>query len=166
MIRRLPAALACAATLHCAAQVTPAANYSDIWYNTSESGWGVTLTQHQSNNLFAVWYTYDPREPDPTQAGNFKPLWIVMPASRWVTPTQVTGDVYVTNGTPFFQPWSFNATNPVPVTRVGTFTFTFSDSSHATFAYSIAPPGGLASTDPAFGLPSFSGTKTIERQLF
>jgi len=166
MIRRLLAAVACAAALHCAAQVTPAANYSDIWYNTSESGWGVTLTQHQSNNLFAVWYTYDPREPDPSQAGNFKPLWIVMPASRWITPTQVTGDVYVTNGTPFFQPWSFNATNPLPVTRVGTFTFTFSDTSHATFAYSIAPPAGLASTDPAFGLPSFSGTKTIERQLF
>jgi hypothetical protein len=160
MIRRMLALVASAAAVGGFAQA-PAANYSDIWYSPQEQGWGLTITQHANTNLFAVWYTYDPREPDPSQAGNFKPLWIVMPASRWVTPTQVTGDVYVTTGTPFFQAWG-SAT----ATRVGTFTITFSDAGHGSFNYNIAPASGLASNDPAFGLPAFSGTKPIERTAF
>jgi hypothetical protein len=65
MIRRFAIASLLALALPAAAQVVPAANYSDIWYNASESGWGVTFTQHAANTVEAVWYTYDPREPDP-----------------------------------------------------------------------------------------------------
>ena len=35
-----------------------------------------------------------------------------------------------------------------------------------TFRYDIAPPSGLSSNDPAFGLPTMSGTKQIERLNF
>jgi hypothetical protein len=80
MIRNTIAALLVALALPAAAQSIPAANYSDIWWNPSESGWGVTFTQHPtSNQVFAVWYTYDPRAPDAASPGNFKPLWLVMP---------------------------------------------------------------------------------------
>ncbi len=165
MIRQLLAVLATAYILPAAAQSVPTANYTDIWWLATESGWGVTLTQHSpSNKLFAVWYTYDPRAADPNSPGNFKPLWIVMPNSTWVSPTRVTGDVYVTLGTPFAQNWSFPS--GVPATNVGTFTFDFSSATVGTFTYSIAPPGGLASTDAAFGLPAFAGTKAITRQPF
>jgi len=61
-----------------AAQSTPATNYSDMWYLPSESGWGISFVQHPSNNVYAVWYTYDPRVADSANSGNFVPLWIVL----------------------------------------------------------------------------------------
>ena len=46
MIRNTIRALLVALALPAAAQsVVPAANYSDIWWNPDESGWGVTFTQ-------------------------------------------------------------------------------------------------------------------------
>jgi hypothetical protein len=86
-----------------------------------------------------------------------------MPGGTWTSPTSITGDVFVTLGTPFSQAWNPNA---LGVSKVGTFTFSFSGSSNATFTYNISVPPGLASSDPAFGLPSFSGTKSITRQTF
>ena len=38
--------------------------------------------------------------------------------------------------------------------------------STGTVTYNIAPPAGLPATDPAFNLPSLSGTKSIARQGF
>ena len=86
-----------------------------------------------------------------------------MPGGTWTTPTQITGDMYVTVGTPFANSWSVAS---LAATRVGTYTFSFSNSASGTFTYDIAAPAGLASTDPAFGMPSFSGTKAIIRQAF
>jgi hypothetical protein len=177
MIRRLLASTLFAAVLPAAAQSVPATNYTDLWDNSAapgatacpggESGWGITFTQHTgTNEVEAVWYTYDPRLPDTTSPGNFKPLWLVMPGGTWTTPATFTGDMYVTLGTPFGQAWAFNSTtNPLPVTKVGSFTFTFTNSSTGTFAYNVAPPAANVanSTDPAFKLPSFSGTKPICR---
>lgn len=161
MIRRLLALALFAVVLPAAAQNVPATNYTDLWYNPQESGWGVAFTQHPSNQAYAMWYTYDPRELDPTSPGNYKPLWIVMSGGTWTSPTTITGPVYVLNGTPFFQA----GTNRT-ITEVGSFTIHFLDASHATFTYNIAPPPGLAASDPAFGLPALSGTKTMERIQF
>jgi hypothetical protein len=164
MIRKLLAASLTLLTLPAAAQSVPAANYSDIWWNPDESGWGVTFTQHPtSNQVFAVWYTYDPRAADPASPGNFKPLWLVMPGGQWTTPTHLRGDVYVTVGTPFAQSWN---TGSIHATKVGTFNFDFTSTGTGSFAYEVAAPTGLASADPAFGIPSFSGTKPIQRQPF
>jgi hypothetical protein len=145
-----------------AAQSVPGTNYSDMWYLPAESGWGVSFVQHAgTNQVYAVWYTYDPREPDATAAGNFRPLWIVMAGGTWTSPTSLTGSVYVLNGTPFNQSGTNRSIN-----AVGTFTFNFSDASNGTFTYNVAAPAGIPSTDPAFGLPAFSGTKPITRQSF
>src|SRR6476469_8776105 len=71
-----------------AAQSTPAANYSDMWYLPAESGWGVSFVQHTSGNVYAVWYTYDPRVSDSANPGNVVPLWIVLGgAGTWTSPT-------------------------------------------------------------------------------
>jgi hypothetical protein len=160
MIRSLIAATLLAAALPVVAQSTPAANSTDLWWNPAENGWGITITQHPSNQIWAIWYTYDPREQD-TAGGAYKPLWINMPGGTWTSPTTLTGDVYILTGTPYFQSGSTRQQ-----TRVGTFTFNFSTTSRGTFTYNIAPPGGLASNDPAFGLPAMSGTKQIERLQF
>jgi hypothetical protein len=158
-IRALIAAALLAGALPAPAQVMPASNYTDMWYLPSESGWGVSFTQHPgTNQVYAVWYTYDPRLPDPSAPGRFKPLWIVMPGGVWTTPTSITGPVYITRGQPL------GASSGL--TQVGSFAFSFQGTSWATFTYSISPPAGLAPDDPAFGLPSFSGTKALSRQPF
>jgi hypothetical protein len=154
----LPALLALA--LPAAAQSAPAANYSDMWWNPAESGWGISIAQHPSTNqVFAVWYTYDPREP--ADSIRSKPLWFVMPGGTWTSPTRLTGTVYVTNGVPFNQSGSNPRNNPA-----GTFTFDFSSASAGTFTYDISAPQGLAANDPAYNLPSLSGSKPIQRQSF
>ena len=154
----LPALLALA--LPAAAQSVPAANYSDMWWNPGEAGWGLSIAQHAgTNQVFAVWYTYDPREP--AASGRSKPLWFVMPGGTWTTPTRLTGTAYVTNGVPFNQAGS-NPRNNV----AGTFTFDFASASSGTFMYNIAPPSGLASNEPAYDLPALSGSKPIQRQSF
>ena len=160
MIRRAYVLPLLALALPALAQSVPAANYSDMWWNPSESGWGVSIAQHAgSNQVFAVWYTYDPREP--SSAGRYKPLWFVMPGGTWTSPTRLTGSVYVTNGVPFNQAGSNPRSNPV-----GSFTFDFASSSSGTFTYNVAPPSGLASNDPAYNLPSLNGSKPIQRQSF
>jgi hypothetical protein len=163
MFRRfLPCALI-ALAIPAAAQSVPATNYSDMWYLPSESGWGVSFLQHSgTNKVYAVWYTYDPREADAGVPGNFRPMWVVLAGGgTWTTPTTFTGPVYVTNGQPFNQGGSNTKVNPV-----GTFTFNFTDASNGTFTYNISAPAGIPSTDPAFGLPPFSGTRNITRQSF
>jgi hypothetical protein len=159
MIRAFAAAALLACALPALGQSTPAANYTDMWWNPTESGWGVSFAQHASGQAFAVWYTYDPREL--TATGRAKPLWFVVPGGTWTSPTRFTGTAYVTNGVPFHQ----SGSNP-RATAVGTFTFEFSTSSAGTFTYSVTPPPGLASNDPAFNLPTLSGSKAIQRQSF
>jgi len=163
MFRRLLAFALLAIALPAAAQTVPATNYSDMWYLPAESGWGVSFVQHSpSNNVYAVWYTYDPRDPEPTVPGNFRPMWVVLAGGgSWTSPTSYTGPVYVTSGLPFNQSGS-----NTKVYAVGTFTFNFLDANTGTFTYNISAPTGIPSTDPAFGLPPISGTKSIQRQSF
>ena len=166
MLRRLCATAFLALALPAVAQAAgavPATNYTDLWYNPSESGWGMAVTQHgaPSHQMVAMWYTYDPREQDPSSPGNYKPIWVIMSGGTWTTPTSITGAVYVLNGVPFYQPGSDRQQ-----TEIGSFTITFNDASHATFTYNIAPPSGLAPGDPAFGLPTLTGTKQMERIQF
>ena len=49
-----------------------AENYSDMWWSPSESGWGITIADHETQ-LFAVWYTYDT---------DGSPLWFTIPGGR------------------------------------------------------------------------------------
>ena len=161
MILRIAFAALLTAALPAAAQSVPAANFSDMWWNPAESGWGISVVQHApTHKVYAVWYTYDPRERDPS-TGQFKPLWLVMDGGTWTSPTTLTGPAYVTNGVPFTQSGA-NTT----VTRAGTFTFMFTSFNDGEFHYQIAPPAGVGPSDPAFNLPTFSGTKPIVRQGF
>jgi hypothetical protein len=160
-MRKLLLSALVAAVFPAAAQSIPAANYTDMWWNSSQSGWGISFMQHTgSNQAYATWYTYDPRQVD-AATGAYKPLWIVMSGGTWVASNRITGDAYVLNGAPYNQAGSNRA-----VTRVGTFTMTFTDASNGTFQYNIAAPSNLASTDPAYGLPSMSGSLPISRFAF
>jgi lysyl endopeptidase len=104
---------------------TPAANYTDLWWNAAESGWGLSLTQHGSA-LFAAWFVYD---------ANGRSTWYVIPGGTWATSTSFTGDVYSTTG-PDPMAASFDPTRVVR-TKVGTGTLRFPGTTQGTFAYTV-----------------------------
>ena len=114
--------------LACAA--AQAANYSDLWWNPAESGWGVTLADHETN-LFGVWYTY---------RADGKPVWYTIPGGTFSSDRRTfSGDVYMTRG-PSYATAAFDAAQVTP-TKVGTATFDFAPSGQpagsALFSYSI-----------------------------
>ena len=151
-----------------AAAATPAFDVTDLWYTKGEDGWGMSLTHHFNSpgqQMFGVWYTYDPRRPDLTTAepNDLQPLWMIMTSGTWSTPTRYEGKFYVANGTFFASTWNAQS---FALQEVGTFSLTFSDASNGTFAYAIAPPANLASSNPAFGLTAFSGSKVITRLAY
>ncbi|MGZ5079496.1 MAG: trypsin-like serine peptidase [Usitatibacter sp.] len=121
-----------------AAPITPALNYSDMWWNPDESGWGLSITQH-SPTIFAAWYIYD---------SSGRPQWIVMPGGHWTTTTSFTGDLYTATG-----PDPRGAFDPALVARarVGSGTLAFTASDRATFNYTVD------------GVPE---SRQIRRQLF
>ena len=114
-------------------------DYTDLWWNPNESGWGLNLTQHPSRAIFGVWYTY---ELDGTRT------WYVMPGGSWTGANTYTGALFTTAGPAFTSP--FNPSQ-VETRQVGSATLTFSDANNGVFAYSI---DGVA------------GSKAITRQPF
>jgi lysyl endopeptidase len=117
---------------------TPAHNYTDLWWNPNESGWGVAINQHDAR-LFAAWYVYD---------GNGRPLWVTMSGGQWTSASRFTGDLYITSGP---DPMGTFDPNQVTRTRVGSGTFDFTSSDRGTLSYTV---NGVA------------GSKPIQRQLF
>ncbi len=101
----------------------PKIDYTDLWWNKDESGWGVSLTQ-QFGIIFAAWYTYD-------AAGN--PVWYVA-TNCPVSGAGCTGTLYrVTGGTPLTAAWK-----PItPPVAVGDVTFAFTDVANGTMNYTI-----------------------------
>jgi len=103
------------------ADLATATNYSDLWWNPSEAGWGINLA-HQGDTIFAAWYTYDV---------DGSPLWLVVAANRTPAGTYV-GDFYHAVGP---------AGPAMQATKVGVATFTFANGNSATFEYSAQLPG-------------------------
>jgi hypothetical protein len=138
--------LLCAATLFTAgaARAQTNSNYSDLWWMPAESGWGLSIADHEST-LFAVYYTYD-------SAG--RSTWFTIPGGSYSSDKRFfSGDVYATNG-PSYAAMPFNSAN-VTATKVGTATFDFAPpalaTGNATFQYTI---NGITQS------------KTISRQPF
>ncbi len=106
-------------TSFAAASASP--NYTDIWWNPAESGWGINLN-HQSDTIFASLFTY---------AADNKGLWLVATMAKQADGSY-TGPLYRTVGPAFnASPW----TGSTP-TQVGTMTVTFGAST-ATLVYSV-----------------------------
>lgn len=106
-----------------------ATDYTDLWWNSGESGWGVALTQ-DLGMIFAAWFTYD-------DAGS--PTWYVASscplASSPITGNTCTGDLYrVTGGSPLTVPWVGSGRT---VASAGTVLFSFSSASDARMSYTI-----------------------------
>ena len=117
---------------------SPATDFSDVWWNSNESGWGIALTQQYSTS-FATWYAYD-------ASGNA--VWYVA-SNCPMSGSGCTGDLYkVTGGARLTAAWVVGKTS---VTKVGSISFAFTDASNGTVNYSI---NGVA------------GSRSITRQSF
>src|SRR3954447_4143778 len=72
-----------------------AVNYTDIWYNPSENGWGVNLVQSDAF-MFATFFIYGPTG-DPT--------WYTANLTRDAS-GNFNGGLFGTKGTYFAAPWN------------------------------------------------------------
>lgn len=82
----------------------PVANYTDLWWVPSESGWGLGLFHHPSDQIFGTLFVY---------GSDGRPVWYVIPGGQFVTPTTFTGRLYRAMG-----PNYGGAFNPAQVSPV------------------------------------------------
>jgi len=115
---------------------SPAIDYTDLWWNPSESGWGVSIT-HQYGVAFLAWYVFD---------ANGAPTWSV--ATCTMSGSSCSGTLYQTRGPGFAGPFNPSLVQPFPI---GSVIVSFIDANNAVLSYTV---NGVAAT------------KTIARQLF
>ena len=120
----------------------PEVNYTDLWWNPSESGWGLGITQ-QFGTMFLTWFVYD---------DTGQPIWYV--ASNCAVKGSghgCTGTLYQTRGPAGPTASDTFDRSRVTVTPVGEIDVTFTDSNHGVIAYTV---NGI------------TGSKSITRQIF
>ncbi len=105
------------------ARPAAAVDYTDIWWNPLESGWGVNFIQ-ASDFIFATFFIY---------ANNQQPTWVTAQLTRGNNNVW-TGPLYFTTGSYYGAPW-----DPAQqtVTQVGTATFVPTDSATGTLTYIV-----------------------------
>ncbi len=105
----------------------PLTDYTDLWWVPSESGWGLGLFHHPSNQIFATLFVY---------GVDGKPSWYVIPGGQFTDQTHFEGSVYRTTG-----PYLGIAFDPaqVGITLAGTAQIAFDpyDSNSATVNFVI-----------------------------
>ena len=110
-----------------AGAVTASTDYSAIWWNAAESGWGMNVIQ-QEQILFITLFVYGP---------NNAPTWLVSSANfvsaNGAGDRTYTGDLFATTGTPYAVT-PFN-TGAVTAQAVGTITFVGRADGTATVQY-------------------------------
>jgi SAM-dependent methyltransferase len=66
-------------------RILPLLDYSDLWWNPSEPGWGVGIHQHANGQLVAFWLGYD---------ADGSPTWLSLHPGGWATRQRFEGIVY------------------------------------------------------------------------
>jgi hypothetical protein len=113
-----------------------AAEFTDVYFDPTQSGWGVFLVQSDTTQ-FLAFFIYGP---------DGKPTWYTAQLTDDGT-GNYTGQLYATTGTYFALPW-----NPaqLSINPMGTVTFSPIDPYHATLTYTVNGIGTV--------------TKTVQRQ--
>ncbi len=116
----------------------PAHDFTDLWWNPNESGWGISIHTKRAN-FFAAWFVYDAQGT---------PIWYTLQGGNWVSPLKYNGAIYLTHaaGNSGLGPIS-----SVTATFVGNGSIEFSGNDNATLSYSVN---------------GFVSSKNITRQLF
>jgi hypothetical protein len=102
----------------------PAYDFTDLWWNPAESGWGISL-HVKRNLLFGAWFVYD-------AAG--KPTWYTLQMGGWQTPNRYIGRIFATHADPNS---GVGPMSSLAVTEVGSGTLIFNGFDQATFSYVV-----------------------------
>ncbi len=121
-----------------ASAVTSGTDFTDLWWNPSEPGWGLNVI-HQNGIIFATLYVYDAAGTPHFYSGS----------ETRGTGNTFSGALFETRGTYF-------ATNPYAAgsygaTQIGTITLSFAGANSGTLSYNVG---------------AVSVTKTIQRFAF
>lgn len=144
---RILAALAASLPLLSFASSTTA-DYTDLWYNPNESGWGANVVQ-QGSTMFVTLFIY---------GSDNQPTWYVASAVTQQgdsASSLFSGPLYKTTG-----PYWLGSFNPssVGVTQVGSLSFSASNSSSAAIAYTVNGSGVSRSVvRQTFGGDNYTG---------
>ena len=137
------AALIAACVVIAAPAATTTTDFSDLWFNPNEEGWGVNVVQ-QKDILFVTFFVY---------AANGQPTWFVGPATAYTGSNggilSFTGPLYSTTG-PYFGAGTFNEAG-VSARQVGVVSFASGQISTAGISYTV---------------DGVSVTKMVERQTW
>ena len=79
--------------------VRPLTDYSGIWFNPGESGWGLTLHQGPMHSMFGLLFVYNAQG---------QPEWFSLQNGRWISPTKWQSTLHRTTG-PYYGALMFNA---------------------------------------------------------
>lgn len=137
LLRRFAAAalLACGFSLPASA-TTSSIDYTDIWYNPAESGWGINIIQ-QGATLFATIFVY---------SADRTPHWFVASEMNG-GPNSFSGTLFQTSGPAYTGPWTGGVTAPA----VGNINVSFNGVNSGTLTYTAS---------------GVTVTKSISRQSF
>lgn len=122
----------------------PLTDYTGMWWNPQESGWGLSLHQAPSHVIFGAWFVYN-------AAG--QPEWYTLQGGQWTTSTTWTGTIYRTTG-PFFAGPNYDP-RLVLVQAAGTATLDFKQT-----------PGAEDRARFTYTVNGVTATKTISRMVF
>lgn len=112
-----------------------ATNYTDLWWNPAESGWGLNI-DHQGDALYLAWYTY---------GSDSRALWMIAAPLQKQPDGSFTGNVVrAAAGTPYAEIAGAPATS-FPLPTVGTATVRFTDGERGSFTYTV---DGITRTRP------------------
>jgi hypothetical protein len=100
-------------------------NYTDMWWNPSESGWGVTMSQDYNGPIFATFFVY---------AATGTATWVVGLLTIDPVSGIYSGDLLETSGGAALSSQNFDPT-AVHANIVGSVSFTPADEAHGALAY-------------------------------
>jgi hypothetical protein len=129
-MRRLAALLLALLLPNVSFAIPVTVDYTDMWWNPNESGWGANVVQ-QGDTIFVIVFVYD---------RNRNATWFIAPEAIYQGGL-FTGQLYQTTGPIYFQQ-PFDPAS-VTVTPVGQLTFNASSATAATLTYST---GGIVIT--------------------
>ena len=114
-------------------------NYSDLWWNPAESGWGISIHHHSSNALVACWLVY---------GTDGEPRWFLIEPGEWIDAKTFRGVIYQSTGPDWKDPFE---TASVELREAGSGVLTFDGPASGTFSFTI---------------DGVDGSKTISRMSF
>lgn len=118
----------------------PLTDYSGLWIDMSDPGWGISLHQGPAHTVFGVMFLYtEGREPE----------WYSLQGGHWTRSTQWTATIYRTTGPTL---WNASGASIVTYGIAGTATFDFSQA-----------PGRVGRAVFGYVLNGRMGSRSIER---